>query len=113
MNVTTTVVTVIAALMSGFSAYALLSRQVWVVQPLEQYGVPKGWWNLLGAAKAAGALGLLVGLAVEPLGLAAGIGLVAYYGGAVVTVLRARAWGHVPFPMVYAAPVVAALVLAA
>ncbi|CCH29691.1 hypothetical protein ABZ816_14905 [Actinosynnema sp. NPDC047251] len=38
--------------------------------------------------------------------------LIAYFTGAVVTVLRARSFGHVPFPLVYLAPVVASLLFA-
>lgn len=34
------------------------------------------------------------------------------YSGAVVTVARARWYAHIPFPLVYAAPVIAALALA-
>ncbi|MFJ6799140.1 DoxX family protein [Streptomyces sp. NPDC091268] len=65
----------------------------------------------LGVAKAAGAVGLLLGLAVLAVGAAAAVGLVLYFAGAVVDVLRARAYAHVAFPLVYAAPVVASLAL--
>ncbi|MFJ5776522.1 DoxX family protein [Streptomyces sp. NPDC093094] len=105
------VVTVLAALMAGFSAWALHSRQEWVVGPLTEYGVPRPWWPWLAAAKAAGALGLLAGLAVRPAGIAAAAGLALYFAGAAVTVLRARSYAHVPFPLVYAAPAVASLAL--
>ncbi|WP_354641142.1 DoxX family protein [Kitasatospora camelliae] len=113
MSVAHLVVTLVAAAMAGYSAYALLSRAAWVVQALADYRVPRAWWPWLGAAKAAGAVGLLAGLAVPVVGVAAGVGLVLYFGGAVVTVVRARWYGHVPFPLVYAAPVVASLVLGA
>ncbi|MDQ8702909.1 DoxX family protein [Streptomyces sp. LHD-70] len=113
MSVALVVVTVIAALMAGFSGFALLTRADWVVQALVAYGVPRTWWNLLGTAKAAGAAGLLAGLFVPVVGVVAGVCLVLYFTGAVVTVLRARSYSHVPFPLVYAAPVVAALVLGA
>lgn len=97
--------------MSGFSGYSLLSRAPWVVEAMEEYRVPRGWWTALGAAKAAGAVGLLTGLFVPVIGIAAGIGLVLYYAGAVITVIRARSYKHVPFPIVYMAPVVAAFAL--
>ncbi|MFI5759621.1 DoxX family protein [Streptomyces sp. NPDC051563] len=111
MQIAATVVTVLAAAMSGFSGYSLLRRAPWVVEAMEQYEVPRAWWNPLGAAKSAGALGLLAGFFVPALGIAAGIGLVLYYTGAVITVLRARAYAHVPFPVIYMAPVVAAFAL--
>ncbi|GAA2723943.1 DoxX family protein [Actinocorallia aurantiaca] len=113
MSTAYVVVTVLGAVMAGFSAGSVFFRAPWVVQPMAEYGVPRRWWNPLGAAKAAGAAGLLAGLAVPAVGVAAGIGLVLYFTGAVVTVLRARRVSHVPFPLMYMAPVVASLVLGA
>ncbi|MEV0180432.1 DoxX family protein [Streptomyces sp. NPDC050625] len=113
MRVAYVVVTVLAALMSGFSGAVLLLRAQWIVKLLEDYRVPRSWWTLLGLAKAAGAVGLLVGLFVPVVGVAAGVGLVLYFAGAVVTVARARWYSHIPFPLVYAAPVIGALVLGA
>ncbi|MEQ4718996.1 DoxX family protein [Nonomuraea sp. B19D2] len=107
------IVTVLAAAWVGFSAYAILTRAAWVVQPLESYGVPASWWPWLGAAKAAGAAGLLVGLFVPVIGTLAGIGLVVYFVGAVITVLRARSYKTVVYPILYLVPVVAALLLGA
>ncbi|MEV5237725.1 DoxX family protein [Streptomyces cinnamoneus] len=112
MSTAYVVVTVLAAAMAGFSAASVFLRAQWVVQPMADYGIPQSWLPFLGSAKAAGALGLLTGLFVPVIGLLAGIGLVLYFAGAVVAVLRARWYAHVPFPLVYAAPVVAALVLA-
>ncbi|MEV0156926.1 DoxX family protein [Micromonospora sp. NPDC050686] len=111
MSTAYTVVTVAAALWVGFSAACAFFRAPWVVGPLAEYGVPRSWWPWLGAAKAAGALGLLVGLFVPVIGVLAAVGLVIYFVGAVVTVVRARAYAHVPFPLLYLAPVVGALAL--
>ncbi|MEU8626327.1 DoxX family protein [Streptomyces sp. NPDC048669] len=111
MSIAHVVVTLVAAAMAGYSAGALLLRAQWVVQALTDYRVPRAWWTWLGAAKAAGAAGLLAGLFVPVIGVAAGIGLVLYFAGAVVTVIRAHQHSHIPFPLVYAAPVVGALVL--
>ncbi|MFC9249341.1 DoxX family protein [Streptomyces sp. NPDC057136] len=111
MSTTYVVVTVLAAAMAGFSAASVFFRAQWVVQPLADYGVPRSWWLWLGTAKAAGAAGLLVGLLVPVIGVLAGIGLVLYFAGAVVTVIRARSYAHIPFPLVYMAPVVGALAL--
>jgi hypothetical protein len=111
MSTTLVVVTLLAAAMVGFSAVSVFRRASWVVGPLAEYGVPQSWWPWLGTAKLAGAIGLLVGLVLPPVAVAAGIGLVLYFTGAVVTVLRARSWSHVPFPLLYVAPVIAALVV--
>ncbi|MEU9474442.1 DoxX family protein [Streptomyces sp. NPDC048191] len=105
------VVTLLAALMTGFSGAVLLLRAQWIVQALTDYSVPQSWWTLLGVAKAAGAVGLVAGLFVPVIGVLAGTGLVVYFVGAAVTVARARWYSHIPFPLVYAAPVVGALVL--
>ncbi|MEV0161707.1 DoxX family protein [Nonomuraea fuscirosea] len=107
----TVVVTVLTALWVGFSALSVFRRAQWVVGPLAEYGVARRWWPWLGAAKAAGAAGLVVGLVVPVVGVAAGIGLMLYFTGAVITVLRARSYAHVPFPLLYLAPVVAVLAM--
>ncbi|MFI8522275.1 DoxX family protein [Streptomyces sp. NPDC085481] len=111
MSTTAIVVTAVAAFMAGFSGASIFFRAKFVVEPLAEYGVPRSWWNLLGAAKLAGAVGLLVGYAVPAIGIAAAIGLVLYFAGAAITVIRARAYGHVPFPLLYMAPAVAVLAL--
>ncbi|MEU8081581.1 DoxX family protein [Catellatospora citrea] len=112
MSTAHTVVTVIAAAWVGFSAGSVFAGARWVVEPLADYGVPRSWWTWLGVAKAAGALGLVVGLFIPVVGVLAGIGLVLYFTGAVITVLRARSYAHVPFPLLYLGPVVASMVLA-
>ena len=111
MHVAAVVVTLLAALMAGFSGVVLLMRAQWIVKALDDYRVPRSWWTWLGVAKAAGAVGLVAGLFVPVIGVLAGIGLVAYFLGAAVTVARARRYAHIPFPLVYAAPVIGALVL--
>ncbi|MFC6010477.1 DoxX family protein [Nocardia lasii] len=109
MHTASLVITVVAALWVGFSAVSLLRRAAFVVEPLVEYGVPESWWAPLGVAKAAGAIGLLVGLAVPAVGVAAAIGLILYFAGAVITVLRARSYRTVAFPMLYLIPVAVAL----
>ncbi len=104
-------VTVAAALWVGFSAFATLIGAAWVVDNLADYGVPRSWWPWLGAAKAAGAIGLLAGLAIPAVGIAATIGLVLYFVGAIITVLRARSFSHIPYPLAYLVPVVVAAAL--
>jgi hypothetical protein len=45
---------------------------------------------MLGTLKAAGALGLLIGIRVPLIGIAAAVGLVLFFVGAIVTHLRAH-----------------------
>ncbi|MFE6920041.1 DoxX family protein [Nocardia sp. NPDC057663] len=109
MNTAYVIVTVVAALWVGFSAFSLLRRAAFVVDPLVEYGVPQTWWTPLGLAKAAGSIGLIVGLWIPAIGVAAAIGLILYFAGAVVTVLRARSYKTVAFPVLYLLPVAVAL----
>ncbi|HVB41767.1 MAG TPA: DoxX family protein [Streptosporangiaceae bacterium] len=111
MSTAHVIVTVLAAAWVGFSAVSVFLRARWVVQPLADYGVPRSWWPWLGTAKAAGAAGLLVGLLVPAIGVLAGVCLVLYFTGAVITVVRARWYAHIPYPLMYLAPVAGALVL--
>ncbi|MET9320185.1 DoxX family protein [Streptomyces sp. NPDC003038] len=111
MSTAHVIVTVLAAAMVGFSAASVFLRAKWVVEPMADYRIPLPWLPWLGTAKAAGAAGLLIGLFVPVIGVMAGIALVLYFAGAVVAVIRARWYTHIPFPLVYAAPVIGALAL--
>ncbi|MEV6333080.1 DoxX family protein [Nocardia vinacea] len=108
MHTAYVIVTVLAAAWVGFSGFSLLRRAKFVVDPLVEYGVPESWWNPLGLAKTAGAVGLVVGLWIPVIGYAAAIGVVLYFTGAAVTNIRARAYGHIPFPLLYMIPVIVA-----
>jgi hypothetical protein len=99
------IVAVLLALASAGSAFATFTRQPQVVSGMTKVGVPDSWLPRLATAKAAGALGLLAGLLVAPLGIAAAVGLVLYFAGAVISHLRVKD------PAV--APVVVLTVLAA
>lgn len=111
MSTVYTIVTIVAAGLVGYSAAAVLLRANWVVQALNDYGVERRWWPWLGVAKTAGALGLLVGLFLPSIGVIAEVGLVVYFAGAVITVLRAHFYSHIPYPLVYLAPVIASAAL--
>ena len=113
MSVAHVVVTLLAAAMAGYSGVVVLTRAQWIIQALTDYRVPRAWWPRLGAAKVTGAVGLLVGLFVPIVGVVADVDLILCFTGAVVTVVRARQYAHVPFPLVYAAPVIGALTLGA
>ncbi|WP_411122588.1 DoxX family protein [Streptomyces sp. x-19] len=66
----------------------------------------------LGALKGAGAAGLLVGLlGFRPLGVAAAVGLVLFFVGAVVAHVRARAYATMAAPAGYLGLAVASLAL--
>ncbi|WP_245663828.1 DoxX family protein [Nocardia arthritidis] len=80
-----------------------------MVEPLEQYGVPRPWWNWLASAKSAG--GLVVGFVLPAVGVAAAVGLIIYFLGASATAIRAHSYTTSVFPVLYLIPVAATLAL--
>jgi hypothetical protein len=105
------VVTVLAAAATTYAAIIDFIRPEWVLDNMTKYGVPHSWLFSLGVLKAAGALGLLLGIGVPVIGFAASIGLVLYFIGAIVTVMRAQWYSHIPYPTPYLLLAVGSLVL--
>jgi DoxX-like family len=101
MSSASLVVTVMAAAATSAAAAVDFARAEWVLANMTRLGIPHSWLFPLGALKAAGALGLLVGIGIRAIGIAASIGLVLYFIGAVFTVLRARWYAHLPNPSVF------------
>jgi hypothetical protein len=105
------VVTVLAA---GANIYAAINdfiRAEWVLANMTKLGVPHAWLFSLGALKAAGALGLLAGFGIPPIGVAASVGLVLFFIGAIVTAMRAHWYSHIPYPTAWLVLAVGSLVL--
>jgi hypothetical protein len=69
------VVAVLAAALNGWAATADFTGARMARDNAARVGVPSTWLFPLGGLKAAGALGLLVGIAVPVIGVAAAIGL--------------------------------------
>ncbi len=111
MDIAYYIVGAAAALWIGFSGYSLFNKSEFVVEPLNQYGVPRSWWNWLALAKSAGALGLVVGFFVPVIGVAAAVGLILYFLGAMATTVRAHSYGTTIFPALYLIPAAATLAL--
>jgi hypothetical protein len=82
--------TVITIAYNLFSAVCDFIRYKPILLAMEKAGVPTSWLSGLGILKAAGAIGLLVGFVVPPIGMAAIIGIILFYCGAIVTHLRVR-----------------------
>lgn len=70
-------------------------------------GVPEAWLPRLASLKAAGAVGLLAGLAVPLLGVAAAIGVILYFIGAALTHLRVKDYAIAPAVVILLIAVVA------
>jgi DoxX-like family len=104
------VVSVLLATMLTASAITDFVRYQRVLDVMTKAGVPHSWLTMLGVLKSAGALGLLVGLAVPVIGTAAAIGVILFFVGAIVTHLRVRDYA-IALPAVFGLLAVAALVL--
>ncbi|MFJ8147074.1 DoxX family protein [Streptomyces sp. NPDC096048] len=108
------IVTVVAVAANAGIAVADLVGARFVLANSAEVEVPASWIPGLAALKAAGAAGLLIGLlGVRPLGIAAAVGLVLFFVGAVVAHVRARVFRNIAFPAGYLALNTAALVLVA
>ena len=84
------IVTVIAAAVNGYAAMNDFIRPKWLLGNMTKLGVPESALPILGTLKVAGALGLLIGIAVPAIGVAAALGLTLFFIGAVCTHIRAH-----------------------
>ena len=90
MSVAYAVVAIALAAALVMSATAKLTRQPRIVEAIAGLGVPVSRFPPLAATEIAGAVGLVVGLWVAAVGIAAGIGVVLYFVGAVTFHVRAN-----------------------
>ncbi|MEV0764847.1 DoxX family protein [Nocardia sp. NPDC050435] len=99
MNTVYLVTTVVAAALAAIAAGVDVVRAQWVRENMRRIDIPE--WSIypLAAIKAAGALGLLIGLAAPALALAAALALTVYFLLAIATLLRARAYSQLAYPV--------------
>lgn len=90
MYVAYVVVAVLFALMLAGSGRGKLVREKRVTETITGLGVPLSWFVPLALLEIAAAVGLLAGIFYRPLGIAAGIGAILYFVGAVIAHLRAN-----------------------
>lgn len=108
------VITVITIVINVGIAIADFARAKFVLANSAEVGVPASWLPALGTLKAAGGVGLLLGLlGIGPLGIAAAAGLVLFFIGAVGAHIRARVYYNIAGPGGYLVLALASLVLAA
>jgi DoxX-like family len=92
MFTTYVAITVLAAAAFDFA------RSQLVIGNMATLGIPQAWLFPLGALKEAGALGLLVGIGVPLLGVAAAAGLVLFFVGAVIIHVHAGVYRSISYP---------------
>jgi hypothetical protein len=105
------IVTVFTAAANTYAAIVDFRRPQWVLDNITKWGGSHSWLFTLGVLKAAGALGLLAGIGVSLIGVAAAVGLVLFFVGAIAVVIRAGWYSHLPWPATYLLLAVASLVL--
>jgi len=111
MSIAIAAVSLPLAALLVLTALRKLSHRPDVVATYTRVGVPEERLNLLAALLLAGAAGLVAGLFVTPLGVAAAAALVAYFALAIGAHLRARDTANVFMPALYLLLALAALVL--
>jgi hypothetical protein len=106
------VLVLVTAAVNLWAAIADFLRAGFVLGNAAALDLPRAWLTPLGLAKAAGAAGLLLGLAGVPLiGTAAAVGLVLFFLGAVGIHVWKRVFRNIAYPGVFLALPVAVLVV--
>jgi len=104
------IVIVFAAAANIYAGICDFTRPNWLLANMKRLEVEERWLPTLGVLKLLGGLGLLAGISVPQVGVAAGAGLILYFVAAVVTVLRARWYANLPFPLTWLALAVGSFV---
>ena len=105
------VVTLLTAAANLYAASNDFRRVAWVEANMDTLKIPRSRLSQLGIFKTAGAIGLLFGIAVPVVGIAAAWGLIAFFVGAIAFTLRVHWYSHLPFPLIWLVLAIAALVL--
>ncbi len=101
MFVALVAVVLVTAVANLVAAGTDLARLQWTLDTMTRYGVPHSWIVPLGLAKVAGAVGLVAGIIVPAVGVAAAIGLILYFVGAVGTLVRMGDFRQLGYPGLY------------
>jgi hypothetical protein len=104
-------VAVTAAVMNLWAAGQDLRRADSVLANAARVEVPSSWVVPLGVLKLAGAVGLVAGIAVPLVGVAAAVGLVLFFTCAVFAHLRVSWYATLPYPAVFLVLATATLTL--
>jgi len=94
---------VLVAVMLVFSGRGVIVKDERVMASLNTVQVSDSWRLPLAGVKFAGALGLVVGIAYRPLGIAAAVGVLLFFVGAVGAHLRVKDGKGAAFPVILVA----------
>jgi DoxX-like family len=111
MFLATIVICLLLAALLSYAAVRKLGHSEPVVQSYARVGVPEDKLDYLAAILLAGAAGLTLGLVWAPIGVAAAIGVIAYFVLAVASHIRAGDTENLPTPAAILVIAVSALVL--
>ena len=111
MSTAAVIVSSLLAALLALTSARKLSHRPEVVESYARVGVPEDRLNILAAILVAGASGLVVGFFWTPIGVAAAIGLVAYFLLAIGAHIRAGDTKDIATPIVMELLAVAALIL--
>jgi hypothetical protein len=104
-------VTLLTAAANFYAATNDLRRVAWAEANMDTLGIPRSRLVQLGLLKTAGAVGILIGIAVPVVGIVAALGLIVFFVGAVAFTLRVHWYSHLPFPLIWLILATATLVL--
>ena len=93
MNVILVILGALLALASLLSGIGKLTKQPRALEGIRAVGVTDSQIPILGTLEILGALGLVVGIWIKPLGVAAAVGLTLYFLGAVIFHIRSKVMG--------------------
>ena len=112
LNIAYIVIAILMALMMCLSASGKFTLNAGAVHVIHEVaGVPMSLLPVLGALEVAGGLGLVAGIYRPKLGVAAGIGLVLYFVGAMLAHVRVGDWAGLSAPIVPLVMSIASLAL--
>jgi hypothetical protein len=93
-----TVIAIVLGLGLAGSASAKIRKDERVTAGLTKADVPLAWFVPLAVLELAGTVGLVIGIWWRPLGIAAAIGVILYFIGALVFHVRAKDFKGTPAP---------------
>jgi DoxX-like family len=94
-------VTIMAAAANFYAAYNDFRRFEMILANMKRLGVSERWLTTLGVLKLLGAIGLLVGIGMPSVGVAAAIGLTLFFIAAILFTLRSGWYAHLIYPAIW------------